>query len=205
VASASNTPTDADHHRFRAGIAYAQRLSATPLETFVPEFETLLRLGSKFHAITPETRIFEVGSGSGWFEVLCALRGLNCSAIELSPVNLDVAQRLAAKHDVEVDIRLGNIETDSIGVEQYDYVIAASVFEHVRHYGLGLARVYEALRPGGVLYFSSTNKFSPRSGEFPGFPLYGWWPYRARERIRVEVHLPRLAQALSQPGVQARI
>lgn len=132
--------------------------------------------------------MFEVGAGSDWFEVLCALRGLRCSAIELSPLHLDVARSLAAEHGVEVDIRLGDIETDDIGVEQYDYIIAASLFEHVRHYGLGLARLYEAFRPGGVLYFSSTNEFSPRSGELRDFPLYGWWPYRLRKRIRINRH-----------------
>jgi hypothetical protein len=55
--------------------------------------------------------------------------------------------------------------------------------------------VYEALRPGGVFYFYSTNKFSFRSGEYPGFPLYGWLPYSARRRVRVRKQGPDIVES----------
>jgi ubiquinone/menaquinone biosynthesis C-methylase UbiE len=74
-------------------------------------------------------------------------------------------------------------------VEQYDVVIASSVFEHVEHWRSGLAKIYKALKPGGAMFFESTNKFSfAKSGEFHKVPLYGWLPDAARYRLRMATH-----------------
>jgi hypothetical protein len=60
----------------------------------------------------------------------------------------------------------------------------------VEDWRTGLAKVYETLKPGGVLYFESTNKFSFTSGEYAGIPLYGWlpnsWRYALRKRAEGE-------------------
>jgi len=45
-------------------------------------------------------------------------------------------------------------------------------------------RVYTALRPGGVMFFESTNKFSFTSGEYD-FPFYGWLPNSLRYKLRI--------------------
>jgi hypothetical protein len=52
-----------------------------------------------------------------------------------------------------------------------------------------LGRVYRALKPGGMLFFESTNKFSFVSGEFK-FPLYGWLPNALRYRLRIHSQGP---------------
>src|SRR5690606_34496918 len=65
----------------------------------------------------------------------------------------------------------------------YDVVVAASTFEHVRDWRAGLETIAAALKPGGVLYFASTNKFRLRSGEY-WIPLYGWFPDRVRYWLR---------------------
>jgi SAM-dependent methyltransferase len=128
-------------------------------------------------------RVFEVGVGSGWFLIRCAQRGLEVSGIEHNPVLIAHAQTLARGHGIELPIIEGSIEDTDIG-EDYDVIFASSVFEHVRNYRAGLDRCYRALRPGGILYFYSTNKFALRSGEYPQLPLYGWLPNRARYRLR---------------------
>jgi Methyltransferase domain len=108
-----------------------------------------------------------------------------------SPGPLELAER----NGVAVDIGPSSIETVDLGWKAYDVVIATSVIEDVQRYGPGLAKIYDALRPGGVLYFSSTNKFSHRSGEVPDFLLYGWLPYSIRRRIRVSRHGPNIVRS----------
>ena len=49
---------------------------------------------------------------------------------------------------------------------------------------MGLRQVYRILKPGGVLVFESTNKFSFTSGEYD-FPLYGWMPNAWRYVLRI--------------------
>jgi SAM-dependent methyltransferase len=164
---------------------YVAHQAAVSIEQFEASLDAILGFVAQFRPVDQHTRILEVGAGIGWIEVICAQRGLDCSAIELNPLFREAALELAAEHGVEIDIQLGSIETTDLGKERYDVIIATSVFEHVPQYGRGLARIYEALRTGGVFYFYSTNKFSLRSGEYPEVPLYGWLPYVIRRRIRV--------------------
>ncbi len=182
-------------HRFDVSHDYVASRGATSLDEFEREFESILRKVERFHPVTAETSFLEVGAGLGWFEIICAKRGLRCSAIEFNPVVLDGARDLARRHGVDIDIALGDVQDADLGRCRYDIVISSAVFEHVRDYGRALARVYEALRPGGVFYFYSTNKFSLSSGEYSAFPLYGWFPYPIRRRIRVSRQGPGIVES----------
>src|SRR5207253_10245797 len=137
---------------------FVEQRGSIPLEEFEDDFEYYFRLLSRFRPLGPGSRLLEIGAGTGWFEVLCAKRGLSCTGLELSPLNAEFALQLAKRHGVDIDIRLADIEDADIGIARYDAILGASVFEHVEHYARALARVYEALVPGGVFYFYSTNK-----------------------------------------------
>jgi SAM-dependent methyltransferase len=173
--------------RFRLSHDYLARRREMPFEQYEATVDNILRKIEFFHPVTPTTNILDVGAGLGWFEIVCAKRGLSCSGIEHNPIIREAALGLGREHGVEVDIREADIETAELGAEGYDVVVATSVFEHVQNYSLGFAKIHKALRPGGVFYFYSTNKFSLRSGEYPGVPLYGWLPYSVRRRIRVSL------------------
>ncbi len=47
--------------------------------------ENILRVVGKRVAVTPQTKILEVGTGTGWFPLYCQRKGLDCSGIEISP------------------------------------------------------------------------------------------------------------------------
>lgn len=152
--------------------------------TIEANFERYLRPIRNHKAIDKNTRILEIGTGPGWFPIFCKLSGLQCKGLEISPQLVEYARQLGLRHGVECDVEVGNVEETDLGRNQYDIIIASNLFEHVQHWELGLSRVYEALKPGGVLFFESTNKFSLTSGEY-SFPLYGWLPNRVRYRLRV--------------------
>jgi 2-polyprenyl-3-methyl-5-hydroxy-6-metoxy-1,4-benzoquinol methylase len=134
--------------------------------------------------LTERARILEIGIGTGWFPIICKLRGLQCHAVEISPQLVEYARRWGRSLGVDPDVELGNVESTSLGDCVYDAVIAANVFEHVENWKLALTNIYRCLKPGGTLYFESTNKFALRSGEY-SFPLYGWLPDWVRYKIRV--------------------
>jgi len=148
------------------------------------DFQARLNRIQQFKKIEPGTRILEIGTGTGWFTLLCQSRGIRCKGLEISAQLIEYSRQLGHAHGIEADIELGNIEEADIGTGQYDVVIGESVFEHVEHWQKALQRVYRALKPGGVFFFSSTNKFSLRSGEYH-LPLYGWLPNRWRYRLRM--------------------
>jgi SAM-dependent methyltransferase len=146
--------------------------------------QDILRVVAKRTEITPRTKILEVGTGTGWFPLYCQLQGLDCKGLEISPQLVAHAESTAKLNGLASNVQLGNIEESEIGESQYDVIVCSSVFEHVENWRLGIARVYRALIPGGVMYFESTCKFSFTSGEYH-FPLYGWLPDKMRYRLRI--------------------
>ncbi len=164
------------------------------LEEKQQAFENILRYIRKVRSVTPPCRILEVGTGVGWFPLLCKLNGLSCKGLEISPQLIEFARNLGRDYGVEPDLELGNLETVDLGEAQYEVIVCSSVFEHVQRWREGLQRVYRALTTGGVLFFESTNKFSLSSGEWPAFPFYGWLPDGVRYRLRKLAHGPDIME-----------
>jgi SAM-dependent methyltransferase len=163
---------------------YIQDHRNIPISEKEPHYRNLLAYVTPFIKLGPNLKMLEVGTGVGWFPILCKRDGLNCKGLEISQQLVEFAREYGRLHGVEPDIELGNIEETDLGEAQYDVIITSSVFEHVENWRLGLRNVYRALKPGGVLFFESTSKFSFTSGEF-GFPLYGWLPNALRYRLRI--------------------
>lgn len=181
------------HHENLAEIQrYIDSEKHYALEDKVPQFERYLRFIGKAWKVDARTRMLEVGTGTGWFPILCKANGLQCKGLEISPQLIEVALKLGAQAGVVPDIQLGNVEDLDIGMEQYDVIVASSVFEHVENWQDGLKSVYRALSPGGVLFFESSNKFSIRSWEYRALPLYGWLPDGLRYRFRIMVQGPEI-------------
>jgi 2-polyprenyl-3-methyl-5-hydroxy-6-metoxy-1,4-benzoquinol methylase len=179
------------HYEATADVTkYIDNHGTIALEKRTQQFENYTRAISRYIEIAPETKILEIGTGTGWFPIFCALRGLSCKGLEISPQLIELAMENGRQRGVEPDIELGNLEDYPLPPNFYDVVMASSVFEHVEDWRTGVAKVYETLRPGGVLFFESTNKFSFTSGEYTGVPLYGWlpnsWRYALRKRVEGE-------------------
>jgi|GEM_PF-687744 len=169
---------------------YIERDLQLSLEDKRPQYESLLRYVKRFWQIGPETKMLEVGTGTGWFPILCGINGLQCVGLEISPQLIEVSKRLGAHHNYIPDIRLGNIETSDVGENLYDVIIASSVFEHIENWEPALENLYRALKPGGLLFWESSNKFSLTSGECARIPLYGWYPNWLRYRMRIALQGP---------------
>jgi 2-polyprenyl-3-methyl-5-hydroxy-6-metoxy-1,4-benzoquinol methylase len=166
---------------------YIDTIRDIRLEDREADFQSVMRQIGAFMQVDESTRILEIGTGSGWFPILCQKHGIRCKGVEISPQLVEYGREFGRRNGLEPDIEVGNIEDATIGEAAYDVVIALSVFEHVQHWQSGIDNVYAALRPGGVLHFVSTNKFAPVSGEYD-FPIYGWlpdpWRYALRKRLQ---------------------
>lgn len=162
---------------------YLEDRKRVRLEDKEEQFESYLRCVRPFKKIDAATNMLEIGTGLGWFPLLCKLKGLSCKGLEISPKLIEHARSLGRAYGVEPDIELGNIEDMDLGSSRYDVIIAASVFEHVEYWQSSLVKVYRALKPGGVLFFESTNRYGLTSGEF-WLPFYSWLPNWLRFRIR---------------------
>ena len=152
------------------------------------QFDSLLRYFKNFKPIDASLRMLEVGTGIGWVPIIAKKRGWNLRGLEISPMLVEAGKEYGRQYGVEPDIVLGNIEDYDIGESTYDLIIANSVFEHIEHWRPALKRMYGALKPGGLLFFESTNKFSLKSGEYPPLGIYGWMPDWMRYKFRQIIH-----------------
>lgn len=168
---------------------YIENNTGIPLKQKEPQFENMLAYLRPFRDVTPSLKMLEVGTGTGWFPLLCQMRGLNCKGLEISPQLVEFAKEYGRRYGLEPNIELGNLEDTDLGQNVYDVIICSSVFEHVEDWRKGLRKVHRALKPGGLLFFESTNKWSIPSGEF-NMPMYGWLPNWARYKLRSIVHGP---------------
>lgn len=148
------------------------------------DFHGLMQAITRFKTLDKNAKFLEIGTGLGWFPILCQKNGISCKGLEISRQLVEYAKNFGGKYGIEPDIELGNIEESDIGRSEYDVIIANSIFEHVECWQKGLEKIFDALKPGGLLFFSSTNKFSFTSGEY-NFPLYGWLPDKWRYRLRI--------------------
>ncbi len=178
------------HQELSDTSAYLAKHAAQTLDEKRPEFDRLLRYVRKFHPIGPATRMLEVGTGTGAIPILSKLNGLNLKALEISPQLIEHAKAWGREFGVDPDIELANLETAALGESCYDVIICSSVFEHVQYWEAGLAKVFRALKPGGALFWESTNKFALTSGEYPALFCYGWMPDWMRYRFRTWVDGP---------------
>lgn len=147
------------------------------------EYAAILKLIRRYRAVDRTTPLLEIGTGTGWFQILCRQEGIPSAGLEIDEQLVRHARERAARHGLTMDLTRGNLDEIDLGEARYDVIVATSVFEHVKDWRGGLAKVYRALKPGGAFYFGSTNKFSPTSGEY-SLPLYGWYPDAVRYRVR---------------------
>ena len=186
-----------DHagERFAVARDYIRSRGEIPIEAHGHEFDTQLRRFAKLVRFCPGTRLLEIGPGTGWLLIQASRQGLVCCGLELNSELADFARARARKHGVDIEIEVGDIEDGGLPSESFDVVVANSVLEHVRDHRRALEHIYRTLRPGGLFYFNSTNKFALRSGEYPSVRLYGWLAYGTRRRIRVARQGPGIVES----------
>src|SRR6266508_720655 len=172
------------HYEELSDIArYIENHSNLTLEDQKPTLENVLSCIKRFTTLDEGSKILEIGVGCGFFQVYCKQQGLNIRGLEISPQLSEVAREYGRRYATDLDLQVGNIQETDLGTSKYDAVVASSVFEHVEDWQAGMKKIFAALKPGGVLYFDSTNKFSFTSGEYH-FPLYGWMPNSWRYALR---------------------
>lgn len=99
-----------------------------------------------------------LGDGDGRNGVWLAQQGHQVTSIDLSPVGVAKAKKLAEQRGTEIDARVGDLETFDMGDAQWDSIVSIfchlpSALRHIVH-----ANVKRALKPGGVFVLEAYTK-----------------------------------------------
>jgi len=110
-------------------------------------------------AVTPQaTHVLDIGCGAGNYtlKLLQALPNLNVTLVDLSQPMLErAAQRIGPATTGEVRTLQADIRELELGEAQFDIILAAAVFHHLRgdnEWRSVFSKCHASLRPGGSLW-----------------------------------------------------
>jgi 2-polyprenyl-3-methyl-5-hydroxy-6-metoxy-1,4-benzoquinol methylase len=165
-----------DHNSHEEFLRYYEKESISPntVLRFRTIRDTILRLHPELIKRRP-CRVADIGCGAGtqsrlWAELGCEVHGLDVN----EPL-LDVARMRAGENGYAIDFVLGSAVSLPWPDEYVDVCLAVELLEHVADWKSCLEEFSRIVRPGGVLFLSTTNVLCPIQQEF-NLPLYSWYP-----------------------------
>ncbi|MHA6296909.1 class I SAM-dependent methyltransferase [Devosia sp. CAU 1758] len=106
--------------------------------------------------LTPDMEIFEFGCGTGGTAITHAPLVRHVRAVDFSARMLDKARARAAEAGVDnVTFEQGDITSIALAPASYDMVLGLSILHLLKDRQAAMARVFQALKPGGR-FVSST-------------------------------------------------
>lgn len=100
----------------------------------------------------------DIGCGGGLIAEPLARLGAQVTAIDPAERNIAIAKNHAATQILEIDYRACKIEDLNAAGETFDLVTCLEVIEHVPDVSAFVAECARAVRPGGMIVFSTINR-----------------------------------------------
>lgn len=182
---------------------YYQEKSQSPAT--IVRFERLVQLilnAMQEAGVMGPFKIADVGGGAGTLARLFARRGHNVTCIDLSKDLLAVGKSRAEAEGLAMEFINCSATDTPIADASLDICVIPELLEHVVEWRECLDEAGRMVKPGGLLYLSTTNKLCPIQEEFT-LPLYSWYPgflKRYYERLAVTTR-PEIANFAKYPAV----
>jgi SAM-dependent methyltransferase len=133
--------------------------------------------------IRPGASVLELGAAQGLFVYALRNAGYDARGIEPWEPAIGTSRKVAERTGIEIKIAHGRAEDLPYEDEEFDFVLALSVMEHVEDHMAAFREAHRVLRPRGGFYFHTTSALNPRQNEIGGFPLFPWYPGPVKRRI----------------------
>lgn len=193
---------DYDHGTYEEFLRYyaEKSLDEKTRERFLALREMILReLGP---AKKETLDVADIGCGAGTLSQLWAELGHRVHGLDVNASLIELAQQRANEGNLHIDFQVGSATHLPWSDESMDVCLVPELLEHIAEWQVCLDEFSRILRPGGILYMSTTNKLCPIQEEF-NLPLYSWYPAplkRYYERLAV-THRPEIANYAKYPAV----
>jgi SAM-dependent methyltransferase len=133
---------------------------------------------AKLATIRPGMRVLEFGCGPYASAYALAARGVRVSAIDISPVAIELAKADAARLGLQIDFAVMNAEALSFPDENFDVVCGSGILHHLE-LQRSFRELTRVLAPGGWALFSEPLGHNP---------LVNWYRSRTPEQRTEDEH-----------------
>jgi len=151
-----------------------QSASAEMVEHF-HRLRDLLLSAMRGRASVAPLRVADIGCGAGAFSAVMAQAGCIVEGIDINAALVHIAGERAMAANLPIVFHSGSAESLPWPDASFDIVAMPELLEHVPGWKACLTEATRILKPGGVLYVSTTNRLCPIQQEF-SLPLYSWYP-----------------------------
>ncbi len=149
-------------------------LSPATMERFRSTTDTLLRLYGKVEA-GRALEVLDVGCGAGAQAKFWLESRHHYSGVDINQPLIKLACERARRESLAVSFQVGTATSLPFTDASMDVCLLPELLEHVQDWGGCVNEAVRVLRPGGLLYISTSSHLCPVQDEFD-LPLYGWYP-----------------------------
>jgi 2-polyprenyl-6-hydroxyphenyl methylase/3-demethylubiquinone-9 3-methyltransferase len=146
--------------------------------------------------------VADIGCNAGTQSRVWAELGHQVYGVDINQDLVQIAHQRLREAKLPAAFQLASATALPFPDASMDICIAPELLEHVADWETCLEEFARILRPGGVLFVSTTNRLCPVQNEF-ALPLYSWYPAplkRHCERLAVTTR-PELANYAAYPAV----
>jgi 2-polyprenyl-6-hydroxyphenyl methylase/3-demethylubiquinone-9 3-methyltransferase len=147
-------------------------------------------------------QVADVGCGAGTQCMLWTELGHQVYGVDINQRLINLAQERAANRKLQITFSVGSATDLPWPDQSMNVCLVPELLEHVADWKSCLDEFARILKPGGVLFLTTTNKLCPIQQEF-NLPLYSWYPgfiKRKFENMAITTH-PSLANYATYPAV----
>lgn len=120
--------------------------------------------------------VLDVGSGRGDFSIQLAKAFKKVVGVEPYVQAYKYALKNTPKELKNISFHHKKIEQFQTK-ERFDLIVALTIFEHIQNPKEAFTKVFELLKPGGVIYLTAPNKYWIFEQHY-GLPFLSWFPLR---------------------------
>lgn len=154
------------------------------------------------YSSSKKLEVADIGCGTGVQSILWASLGHQVFGLDVNKPLLDLAKKKVHDKGYNIIFELGSAENLPWENNSMDVCLVPEFLEHVVNWQRCLDEFSRIVRPGGVLYISTTNKLCPIQHEY-NLHLYSWYPRFVKhryERLAITTR-PELVNHATYPAV----
>lgn len=176
--------------------------SETTLARFLATRDAVLCVARSFGVRGSPLEVADIGCGAATQCAIWARDGHHVHGVDINERLVELGRKRAAEQRLEMALSVSSATSLPWQSGSMDICLCPELLEHVADWQACLSEAVRVLRPGGVLYLSTTNRLCPVQEEFT-LPLYSWYPAllkRHCERLAV-TSKPAIANHARYPAV----